>query len=217
MSRGGELVLPGVSSVRNRRVAGQVRPDAAETDRVYGGQHLGRLGYLARLQAAGADVHTARSAVIVDSDLLQVGIEASLRRDHRVTAAMPERRALTAGMTDLGHSLGQSSERVRRPSGALVGGEEVPIAGDRHRRKPGCRGSVATGPRGKRFTPQFAETCVSLAMRGLTHGSPAPAFAHRRLFDHFDAGVATNWHRPGTRFTVPPPWAPARTHALVEH
>src|SRR5947207_8371582 len=149
MSRGGELVLPGVSSVRNRRVAGQVRPDAAETDRVYGGQHLGRLGYLARLQAAGADVHTARSAVIVDSDLLQVGIEASLRRDHRVTAAMPERRTLAAGMTDLGHSLGQSSERVRRPTGAQIGGEGAGIRAPvtRSTRQPAARRcrSRATG------------------------------------------------------------------------
>jgi hypothetical protein len=58
--------------------------------------------------------------VIVDSDFLKVGVEATLGRDHRVAAAVPESRALAAGMTDLCHSAGslegEAVTRENRPN-----------------------------------------------------------------------------------------------------
>src|SRR5205823_6929876 len=74
---------------------------AATAARLFG--HLGGLGDLARLQAARADVHAPGSPAIVDADLLEVGLEAPLGGHHRVAAAVAERGALAAGMTDLGH------------------------------------------------------------------------------------------------------------------
>src|SRR5687767_6992403 len=62
-----------------------------------------RLGDLARLEAAGADVDALRRARLGDADLLQVRVEASLGRDHGVRAALAEGRALSAGVTDTGH------------------------------------------------------------------------------------------------------------------
>src|SRR6185312_12858916 len=64
------------------------------------------LGYLARLEAAGADVHAPRRAAVIDPDLLEVGVESPLGGDHRVAATVPECRTLAAGVTDLGHSRG---------------------------------------------------------------------------------------------------------------
>src|SRR3712207_4161590 len=67
---------------------------------------LERLGDLAGLEAAGADVRPRRLAVVEDPDLLQVRVEAPLRGDHGVAAAVPERGALAAHVTDLGHEAG---------------------------------------------------------------------------------------------------------------
>src|SRR4051794_10175652 len=64
---------------------------------------LGRLEDLAGLEAAGADVLAARRAADVDAHLLEVRVEASLGRDHRVAAAMAERRTLSTHVTDLWH------------------------------------------------------------------------------------------------------------------
>src|SRR6202007_492589 len=62
-----------------------------------------RLLDLAGFQAACAHVHAARRAAHQDLALLQVGIEASPGGDHRVAAAVSERRTLAAAVTDLGH------------------------------------------------------------------------------------------------------------------
>src|SRR5918997_1887026 len=64
---------------------------------------LDSLGYLAGLKAARADVGAGRRALVKDPHLLEVRVEAPLRRDHRVTAAVPERGTLAADVTDLGH------------------------------------------------------------------------------------------------------------------
>src|ERR1700736_1599504 len=61
------------------------------------------LGDLAGLEAAGAHVHAAWRGAHQDSDLLEVGIEASLGGDHRVTPALAEGGSPTAAVTDLGH------------------------------------------------------------------------------------------------------------------
>src|SRR4051794_39972789 len=74
------------------------------------------LGDFARFQAAGTDVLAARRAAYEDADLLQVRVEAALRRDHRVRAAVPERGAFTADMTDLGHGAEASGPQAQRGS-----------------------------------------------------------------------------------------------------
>src|ERR1700753_4033734 len=61
----------------------------------------GGLGDLVGLQAAGADVGADGAAVLLDPDLLQVRLEAALRRDHRVAAGLAERRFLAAAVTYL--------------------------------------------------------------------------------------------------------------------
>ncbi len=58
---------------------------------------------LAGLEAARADVLAPGSAPDVDADLLEVRVEAALRRNHGMAAAVPERRALSARVTDLCH------------------------------------------------------------------------------------------------------------------
>ena len=63
----------------------------------------GGLGDLAGLEAARADVLAPGRAPDVDADLLEVRVEAALRRNHRVAAAVPERGALSARVTDLCH------------------------------------------------------------------------------------------------------------------
>ena len=64
---------------------------------------LGRLDYLASLQAAGADIHAARRAVVVDADALEVGVEAALGRDHRVASTVAEAWLSPAHVAHLGH------------------------------------------------------------------------------------------------------------------
>ena len=61
------------------------------------------LGDLARLEAAGAGVDAPRRSVDERADLLQVGVEATAGRDHRVAAAVAERGTLPARVTDPGH------------------------------------------------------------------------------------------------------------------
>src|SRR5918992_5286310 len=63
----------------------------------------GGLGHLVRLQAAAADVDAPRGAVVVDSNLLEVRVEAPPGGDHRVRSRVPERGLLTAVPADLGH------------------------------------------------------------------------------------------------------------------
>ena len=64
------------------------------------------LGDLAGLQAAGADVHPSRRTVDERPHLLEVRVEAALRRHHRVGAALAEGGALAAGVTDACHGAG---------------------------------------------------------------------------------------------------------------
>src|SRR5690242_17039484 len=64
---------------------------------------LGRLGDLVGLQTASADVGAERATVLLDPDLLQVRLEAALRRDHRVAAGLAEGRLLAAAVTYLCH------------------------------------------------------------------------------------------------------------------
>ncbi len=79
------------------------------------------------LQAPGADVSALRAAVEQHADALEVRIEASLRRHHRVAPVVPEGRLLPADGADLGHRggslasagvrpLGPEAEKRRRPS-----------------------------------------------------------------------------------------------------
>src|SRR4051794_40660040 len=64
---------------------------------------LGGLLDLAGLQAARADVLAAGRPADLDADLLEVRVEAPLRRHHRVAAAVPERGPLSTHVTDLRH------------------------------------------------------------------------------------------------------------------
>src|SRR4029453_9938770 len=75
---------------------------------------LERLGDLAGLQAARADIHAARGLAHEDPHLLQVGIEAPLRGHHRVASAVAECRAPTAAVTDLRHGTAQCSGPIAR-------------------------------------------------------------------------------------------------------
>src|SRR4051794_41294368 len=61
---------------------------------------------LTRLKATSADILAAGGAGHEDADLLEVGVEAALGGHHRVAAAMPERRALSAHVTHLPHGGG---------------------------------------------------------------------------------------------------------------
>src|SRR5436305_7281006 len=70
---------------------------------VRGRDGLDGLGDLTRLKATRADILAAGGAGHEDADLLEVGVEASLGGHHRVAAAMPERRALSAHVTHLRH------------------------------------------------------------------------------------------------------------------
>ena len=58
---------------------------------------------LAGLQAPRADVDAAGAPAVVDSDLLEVRIEAAPGRDHRVAPRVSERGTLAAAVADLGH------------------------------------------------------------------------------------------------------------------
>ena len=64
---------------------------------------LDRLGDLAALEAAGADVGALRRAVQEHANALEVRVEAAPRRHHRVRPVVPERRLLAADCTDLRH------------------------------------------------------------------------------------------------------------------
>src|SRR3954453_14835675 len=55
------------------------------------------------LEAAGADVGTARNPVDQHPDPLEVRIEATVRGDHRVGAVVPETGLLPTDIADLGH------------------------------------------------------------------------------------------------------------------
>src|SRR5688572_18079372 len=70
--------------------------DGSGTGPFYTRRPLDVLEDLACLEAASADVLAARGAVHRDADLLKVRVEAPLRGDHRMAAAVPERRALSA-------------------------------------------------------------------------------------------------------------------------
>ncbi len=62
---------------------------------------LPRLGDLAGLEAARAHIHAAGRPAVVDPHPLEVGIKTPIRGHHRVAAAMAERGALGADVTDL--------------------------------------------------------------------------------------------------------------------
>src|SRR3954453_21042161 len=78
---------------------------------------LDRLDDLAGLQEAGADVDAPRRLADEHAHLLQVRVEAPLRRHHRVAAAVAERGALPAAVTDLGHE--QAGVYRPTPSGSV--------------------------------------------------------------------------------------------------
>ncbi len=118
-------LLPARFQVRQRprdrgAEAGQVGICHSDTSITQAGQraaaHSRGLGDLAGFQAARAHVHAPRGTAHEDPDLLQVGVKAPLRRDHRVAAAVTERGALAAAVTDLCHRAGQSSWRATRPA-----------------------------------------------------------------------------------------------------
>src|SRR6202035_323323 len=69
---------------------------------------------LAGLKTPRAHVYATGCLADEDLDLLQVGVEAPLGRDHRVTAAVAERGALPAAVTYLGHDDRQSSRSATR-------------------------------------------------------------------------------------------------------
>src|SRR4051812_24801580 len=77
-----------------RRDGGTARASAPGSD---------GLDDLAGLQAPRADVHPLRRLAHEDPHLLEVRVEPAPRRHHRVRAAVSERGALPAAVTDLGH------------------------------------------------------------------------------------------------------------------
>src|SRR6185295_15364423 len=78
---------------------------------------LNRLLDLAGLEAPRADVGTRGTAVQHDADALQVGVEAALRRDHGVAAAMTEAGLLPADRANLAHERLRTIARTQ-PHGA---------------------------------------------------------------------------------------------------
>src|SRR6185312_16491605 len=73
----------------------------------------GCLRHLVRLQAARADVDASRAApLLLDADLLEVGVEAPPGGDHGVTPRVAERGSLAAAVTDLGHRTRDGSGRL---------------------------------------------------------------------------------------------------------
>jgi len=90
--------------------------DAADSD---------SLEDLACLQAARADVLAPRSTANVDAYLLKVGVEAALGRNHRMAAAVAERRSLPARVANLGHppkAIGRASAPSPRVRGDRAAG-----------------------------------------------------------------------------------------------
>src|SRR5215207_11148854 len=73
-------------------------------------QLLESLGDLAGLEAACADVRALGLAAQVDANALEVRLEPSLRRHHRVAAAVPERGLLPADCADLRHGRGSVAD-----------------------------------------------------------------------------------------------------------
>jgi hypothetical protein len=67
---------------------------------------------LASLEAARADVNALGRPALDDTDLLDIHVETTLGRDHRVRAALAKGRALAAGMTDSSHRGGEYRTRV---------------------------------------------------------------------------------------------------------
>ena len=61
------------------------------------------LDHLAGLEATSADVDSAGGATVVNSNLLEVWIESTIRRHHGVASAVTERRSPSAYVTYLGH------------------------------------------------------------------------------------------------------------------
>src|SRR5262249_55430670 len=76
-----------------------------------------RLDDLAGLEAARADVRARGLAVDQRADALQVGVEAPLRRPHRVAPVVTERRLLPADGADLRHAAANGSGRQSEPDG----------------------------------------------------------------------------------------------------
>src|SRR6185312_4287085 len=87
---------------------GQPRKDEDAARRPHAAS--GGLGDLVALQAASADVGADGATVLLDPDLLQVRLEAALRRDHRVAAGLAESRLLAAAVTYLCHGTRDGTE-----------------------------------------------------------------------------------------------------------
>ena len=102
-------------SIRSRRPRGK-----PELRRRAPARRLERLLDLAGLQAPRADVAPARDPVHENAHALKVGIEASVRRNHRMAAVMAERRALSTHCADLGH-------RRRSIATGRLTGRQAPI------------------------------------------------------------------------------------------
>ena len=97
--------------LRESRLDDEAEAEEARVGHGFRGRLL-RLGYLASLEAARADVNALRSARLDDTDLLDVDVKTTLRRDHRVRAALAKSRALTAGVTNSSHRGGEYRTRV---------------------------------------------------------------------------------------------------------
>ena len=100
----------GASEARPRRRS------APPTARAAGQGVLDRFLDLAGLEALRADVRPLGDAVEQHADALQVRVETTPRRHHRVAPVVPERRLLAAGCADLGHGGGyaeRSDDSVR--------------------------------------------------------------------------------------------------------
>ena len=87
-----------------------IRPETHRAPTTFKVSELRGLGDLVGLETAGTDVGPQTAAVLDDPHLLQVRIEASLGRDHRVASGLAERRSLAAAVAYLGHRVGDGTD-----------------------------------------------------------------------------------------------------------
>ena len=134
---------------------------------------LGVLGDLAGLEAAGADVDALRAPVLVDADLLEVRVEAAPRSDHRVASRVPERGALSAGVTDLGHETRKGS-RVASLAGSDPANNCAQPRTLRRLSAERITAYAAWRPWSRLSPPARASACsrVSQVMTPNAHGTP---------------------------------------------
>src|ERR1044071_7310348 len=86
--------------------ATSIRPTTDRAPTTFRDGELRCLRNLVGLEAPRADVSPQLAAVLDDPHLLQVRVEATLGRDHRVAAGLAERRSLAAAVAYLGHRVG---------------------------------------------------------------------------------------------------------------